>query len=94
MDDMTAEQAADKARKERLNMLMWGYICSGISLIALAIGWRSTFLPLGFGAAGCWFAWQLNRMGERRRNLIPGVASMAAILIWLTYNWRLFTFGQ
>jgi hypothetical protein len=80
------DKTADKAAKERLNFLLWGYIGSGISLISLAVGMGATFIPLGFGIAGCWFAWKLNTLGERRRHLVPGIASLAAILIWITYN--------
>jgi hypothetical protein len=87
MAETAADLSAEKARKERLSLLMWGYICSAISLISLVIGWGASFFPIAFGIAGCWFAWKLNRLGERRRNLVPGVASLAGILIWITYNW-------
>jgi hypothetical protein len=88
------DASAEKARKERLKLLMWSYICGAIALISLAIGWGASFFPIAFGIAGCWFAWQLSRLGERRRNLVPGIASLAAILIWITYNWSRISFGH
>ncbi|HVA13590.1 MAG TPA: hypothetical protein VNF99_10095 [Stellaceae bacterium] len=79
-------KAARKAQSERLNQIMWAYICGAITLISSMVGLGATFIPLGFGVLGCVLAWQLMRKGERLHGSIAGAILWGGILIWLTAN--------
>jgi hypothetical protein len=82
------QKAARKARSERLNQIMWAYLCGGIVFLSLLVGLGATFIPLGFGILGCVLAWQLRQKGEQRHSTIAAAILLGGILIWLTVNWR------
>ena len=82
------QKAARKARSERLNQIMWAYLCGGIVFLSLFVGLGATFIPLGFGLLGCVLAWQLKHKGEQRHSTIAAAILLGGILIWLTANWR------
>lgn len=85
---MTAEeQAARKARSDRLNRIMWAHICGCISLLGYIVGFEGTFIPLGFGVLGAVLAWQLRKEGETRNAATAGALIAAGIALWLAYNW-------
>jgi hypothetical protein len=81
------QKAARKARSERLNQIMWAYLCGGIVFLSFVAGLGASFIPLGFGILGCVLAWQLNRKGETRHSTIAAALLLGGILIWLTVNW-------
>jgi hypothetical protein len=81
------QRAARKARAERLNQIMWAYICGAIIFLSFAVGLGATFIPLGFGILGCLLAWQLMRKGENRHSTIAAAILLGGILVWLTVNW-------
>jgi hypothetical protein len=81
------QKAARKARSERLNQIMWAYICGGIVFLSFFVGLSATFIPLGFGVLGCVLAWQLRQKGEVRHSTIAGAILIAGVLIWFTTNW-------
>jgi hypothetical protein len=81
------QKAARKARSERLNQIMWAYLCSGIVFLSFFVGFTATFIPLGFGILGCVIAWQLKQKGETRHSTIAATILLGGILIWLTVNW-------
>jgi hypothetical protein len=81
------QKAARKARSERLNQIMWAYLCAGIVFLSFFVGFTATFIPLGFGVLGCVLAWQLKQKGEMRHSTIAAAALLGGILIWLTLNW-------
>ncbi len=82
------QKAARKAQSERLNQIMWAYLCGAIVFLSFFVGYGATFIPLGFGILGCIIAWQLFRKGEQRHSTITAAILLAGILIWLTMNWR------
>jgi hypothetical protein len=82
------QKAARKARSERLNQIMWAYLCSAIVFLSLFVGLGATFIPLGFGILGCVLAWQLRQKGEQRHSTIAAAILLGGILIWLTVNWH------
>ena len=81
------QKAARKARSERLNQIMWAYLCAGIVFLSFFVGFGATFIPLGFGILGCVLAWQLKQKGEYRHSTIAAAILLGGILIWLTVNW-------
>ena len=81
------QKAARKARSERLNQIMWAYLCGGIVFLSFFVGLGASFIPLGFGILGCVLAWQLNQKGEMRHSTIAAAILLGGILIWLTVNW-------
>jgi hypothetical protein len=81
------QKAARKARSERLNQIMWAYLCGGIVFLSFFVGFGGTFIPLGFGILGCVLAWQLKQRGENRHSTIAAAILLGGILIWLTVNW-------
>jgi hypothetical protein len=81
------QRAARKARAERLNQIMWAYICGAIIFLSFVVGLGATFIPLGFGILGCLLAWQLMRTGENRHSTIAAAILLGGILVWLTVNW-------
>lgn len=81
------DKAARKARSERLNQIMWAYLCGGIVFLSFFVGLGATFIPLGFGILGCVLAWQLKQKGESRHSTIAAAILLGGILIWLTVNW-------
>jgi hypothetical protein len=81
------EAARRRQRSERLNRVMWAYICGAITLLSFAVGLGPSFIPLGFGILGCILAWQLARGGDRQHSTLAGVLALGGIMIWLTYNW-------
>ena len=81
------QKAARKARSERLNQIMWAYLCGGIVFLSFFVGFTATFIPLGFGILGCVLAWQLKQKGEMRHSTIAAAILLGGILIWLTVNW-------
>jgi hypothetical protein len=85
--DGEAAKAARKARSERLNRIMWAYICGAIALLSFVVGFGGSFIPLGFGVLGCVLVGQLIRQGERRHSAAAGALALAGIMIWLTVNW-------
>ena len=80
-------KAARKAQNERYTRIMWAYVCGGITLVSLLLGFGATFIPLGFGILGAILAWQLSRTGERRHGMYAGAMTIGGVMIWLTYNW-------
>lgn len=81
------DKAKRKARSERMNQMMWAYICGAITLLSIPVGLEGSFIPPGFGALGLVLAWQLTQKGERRHNIIAGAINLGGILIWLSSNW-------
>ena len=81
------QKAARKARSERLNQIMWAYLCAAIVFLSFFVGFTATFIPLGFGILGCVLAWQLKQKGEMRHSTIAAPLLLGGILIWLTVNW-------
>lgn len=81
------QKAARKARSERLNQIMWAYLCGGIVFLSFLVGLGATFIPLGFGILGCVLAWQLKQKNEQRHSTIAAAILLGGILIWLTVNW-------
>jgi hypothetical protein len=81
------QKAARRARSERLNQIMWAYLCGGIVFLSFFVGFTATFIPLGFGILGCVLAWQLRQKGEMRHSTIAAAILLGGILIWLTVNW-------
>lgn len=81
------QKAARRARSERLNQIMWAYLCAGIVFLSFFVGFTATFIPLGFGVLGCILAWQLKQKGEMRHSTIAAAILLGGILIWLTVNW-------
>jgi CHASE2 domain-containing sensor protein len=81
------QKAARKARSERLNQIMWAYLCAAIVFLSFFVGFAATFIPLGFGILGCVLAWQLKQKGEYRHSTIAAAILLGGILIWLTVNW-------
>ncbi|HEX3970803.1 MAG TPA: hypothetical protein VHX19_05750 [Stellaceae bacterium] len=81
------QKAARRARSERLNQIMWAYLCAGIIFLSFFVGFTATFIPLGFGILGCVLAWQLRQKGEMRHSTIAAAILLGGILIWLTVNW-------
>lgn len=81
------QKAARRARSERLNQIMWAYLCGGIVFLSFFVGFTATFIPLGFGILGCILAWQLKQKGEMRHSTIAAAILLGGILIWLTVNW-------
>ena len=81
------QKAARKARSERLNQIMWAYLCAAIVFLSFFVGFTATFIPLGFGILGCVLAWQLKQKGEMRHSTITAALLLGGILIWLTVNW-------
>ena len=75
-----------KQRAERLNQIMWAYICGAIAILSPMLGFGASFIPPGFAVLGCILDWQLLRKGERRHSVFAGVLALAGILIWLTIN--------
>ena len=80
------QKAARKARSERLNQIMWAYLCAAIVFLSFFVGLGATFIPLGFGILGCVLAWQLKQKGEMRHSTIAAAILLGGILIWLTVN--------
>jgi 4-amino-4-deoxy-L-arabinose transferase-like glycosyltransferase len=80
-------KAERNARSERLNQIMWAYLCGGIVFLSFFVGFTATFIPLGFGVLGCVLAWQLRQKGENRHSTIAAAILVGGILIWLTLNW-------
>ena len=80
------DQAARKARADRMTQIMWAYICGAIAVLSFMVGFGSTFIPLGFGILGGVLDWQLLQKGERRHSVIAGAMALGGILIWLTVN--------
>lgn len=85
--DVEGAKAARKAQSERLNRIMWAYICGAIALLSFVVGFGATFIPPGFGVLGCVLVGQLIRQGERRHSAAAGALALAGIMIWLTVNW-------
>jgi hypothetical protein len=85
--DADEAKAKRKAQSERYTRIMWGYVCGGITLLSLLVGFGATFIPLGFGILGAILAWQLTRSGEQRHGLYVGAMTLGGVMIWLTYNW-------
>ena len=83
-DDAAAQR---KARADRLNRIMWAYICGAITLLSFVVGFGASFIPVGFAVLGGVLAWQLMRAGERRHSTIAGVLALGGLMIWATYNW-------
>jgi hypothetical protein len=81
------QKAVRKARSERLNQIMWAYLCGGIVFLSFFVGLGASFIPLGFGILGCILAWQLKQKGEKRHSTIAAAILLGGILIWLTANW-------
>ena len=81
------QKAARKARSERLNQIMWAYLCGGIVFLSFFVGLGASFIPLGFGILGCVLAWQLKQKGEMRHSTIAAAILIGGILILLTVNW-------
>ncbi|HEX4192196.1 MAG TPA: hypothetical protein VHY80_03820 [Stellaceae bacterium] len=81
------QKAARRAHSERLNQIMWAYLCAGIVFLSFFVGFTATFIPLGFGILGCVLAWQLRQKGEMRHSTIAAAILLGGILIWLTVNW-------
>ena len=82
-----ADKALRRQRSERLNRIMWAYICGAITVLSFVVGLGPSFIPLGFGILGCILAWQLYRGGDRRHSMRAGALALGGIMIWLTYNW-------
>jgi hypothetical protein len=76
-----------RQRSERLNRIMWAYICGAITVLSFVVGLGPSFIPLGFGILGCVLAWQLYRGGDRRHSTSAGALALGGIMIWFTYNW-------
>jgi len=76
-----------KAQSERLNQIMWAYICGAVTWLSFIVGLWTTFIPLGFGVLGCVLAWQLMQKGIQRHAIFAGALTWAGILAWLTANW-------
>jgi thiol:disulfide interchange protein len=81
------DKALRKAQAERRTRMMWAYICGAIALLSFVVGLGASFIPLGFGVLGSILAWQLLQSGERRHSTLAGTLALAAIMIWLSYNW-------
>lgn len=81
------QKAVRKAQSERLNQIMWAYLCGGIVFLSFFVGLGASFIPLGFGILGCILAWQLKQKGETRHSTIAAAILLGGILIWLTANW-------
>jgi hypothetical protein len=81
------EAAKRRALSERLNRIMWAYICGAITLLSFVVGFGASFIPLGFGVLGGILAWQLGQSGEHRHSALAGAMALGGILIWSTYNW-------
>jgi hypothetical protein len=76
-----------KARSERLNTIMWAYVCGAITLLCYVVGYERSFIPLLFGTLGGVLAWQLAQRGEQRHSIMAGALTLGGLLIWATYNW-------
>jgi len=76
-----------KARSERLNTIMWAYVCGAITLLCYVVGYERSFIPLLFGTLGGVLAWQLTQKGEQRHGVMAGALTLGGLLIWATYNW-------
>ncbi|HKW52483.1 MAG TPA: hypothetical protein VJO12_02245 [Stellaceae bacterium] len=81
------DAALRRQRSERLNRIMWAYICGAITLLSFVVGLGPSFIPLGFGILGGILAWQIARGGDRRHSTLAGALALGGIMIWLTYNW-------
>ena len=81
------DKALRRQRSERLNRVMWAYICGAITVLSFVVGLGASFIPLGFGILGCVLAGQLYRGGDRRHSTVAGALALGGIMIWLTYNW-------
>jgi hypothetical protein len=81
------DAALRRQRSERLNRIMWAYICGAITVLSFVVGLGPSFIPLGFGILGCVLAGQLLRENERRHSVIAGALALGGIMIWLTDNW-------
>lgn len=81
------DKALRRQRSERLNRIMWAYICGAITVLSFVVGLGPSFIPLGFGILGCVLAWQLYRGGDQWHSMRAGALALGGIMIWLTYNW-------
>lgn len=81
------QKAARKAQGERLNQIMWAYLCGAIVFLSFFVGLGASFIPLGFGILGCVLVWQLKQKGETGHSTIAAAILLGGILIWLTANW-------
>jgi hypothetical protein len=81
------QKAARKAQSQRLNQIMWAYLCGAITWLSFIVGLWTTYIPLGFGALGCVLAWQLMSKGIQRHAIIAGAITWAGIIAWFTANW-------
>jgi 4-amino-4-deoxy-L-arabinose transferase-like glycosyltransferase len=77
-----------KQRAERMNQIMWAYVCGAIALLSLMLGFGASFIPPGFAVLGGVLDWQLLRKGERRHSAIAGALALGGLLIWLTMYLR------
>jgi hypothetical protein len=83
------DAALRRQRSDRLNRIMWAYICGAITLLSFVVGLGPSFIPLGFGILGGILAWQIARGGDRRHSTVAGALALGGIMIWLTYNWSM-----
>jgi len=85
--DAEEAKAKRKAQSERYSRIMWAYICGGITLVSMLVGYGASYIPLGFGVLGAILAWQLARSDEQKHGLYAGSLTVGGLMIWLTYNW-------
>src|SRR5438128_1366155 len=85
----TPSQSVDerKARSERLNRIMWAYVCGAITFVCIIVGYERSFIPLFFGVLGGILDYQLIQTADRRHGVIAGSVTLGGLLIWATYNW-------
>jgi hypothetical protein len=76
-----------RIRSERLNTIMWAYVCGAITLLCYVVGYERSFIPLFFGVLGSILNWQLMQRGEQRHSVAAGALTLGGLMIWATYNW-------
>ena len=81
--DAAAER---KRRGERMNQIMWAYVCAAIAILGPMLGMAASLIPPGFAVLGCVLDWQLLRKGEQRHAVIAGALALAGLMIWLTVS--------
>jgi len=85
--DAEEAKAKRKAQGERYSRIMWAYVCGGVTLVSMLVGYGASYIPLGFGVLGAILAWQLIRSNEQRHGFYAGSLTLGGLMIWLTYNW-------
>src|SRR5437899_817542 len=76
-----------RARSERLNYIMWAYVCGAITWLSYVVGYERSFIPLMFGVLGGLIDLRLVRTGDRRHGIAAGAVTLGGLMVWATYNW-------